>query len=74
MQCTWTGFFDAESPIVKFVLTVGTSAGSSDILSPVELPNTESSYTSEGDKLINIVLAMFEDMHSIEKIISLVLH
>ncbi|KAL5013969.1 hypothetical protein ScPMuIL_008239 [Solemya velum] len=48
VQCTWTGFFDAESPIVKFVLTVGTSAGSSDILSPVELPNTESSYTSEG--------------------------
>ncbi|KAL5015119.1 hypothetical protein ScPMuIL_009389 [Solemya velum] len=48
VECTWTGFFDEESPIVKFYLTVGTSAGSSDVLDPVEIPGTASRYTIQG--------------------------
>lgn len=48
-MCTWEGFYDEESPIVNFYLMVGTRAGSSDVLDPVEQPNTASSYAIEGD-------------------------
>ncbi|KAL5014713.1 hypothetical protein ScPMuIL_008983 [Solemya velum] len=48
VECTWTGFFDEESPLVKFYLTVGTSAGSSDVLDSVEIPRTASRYTMQG--------------------------
>ncbi|KAL3873866.1 hypothetical protein ACJMK2_036950, partial [Sinanodonta woodiana] len=45
MECEWSGFFDEESPIVKFRISLETYIGESVVLHYTELPGTTWSYT-----------------------------
>ena len=55
MECKWSGFFDDESPVVKFRISLETYIGESVVLHYTELPGTTWSYTVKGRQIVLIV-------------------
>jgi hypothetical protein len=48
VKCSWTGFQDNESPIEKFVISLGLQEGFSDVFSNREVNGHTFSYTING--------------------------
>ncbi|XP_076085507.1 uncharacterized protein LOC143056307 [Mytilus galloprovincialis] len=51
--CTWHGFLDKQSPIQKYIITMGSQQGSNNIYNGTEVPGYMSQYSIQGlgDKL-----------------------
>ncbi|CAC5392346.1 unnamed protein product [Mytilus coruscus] len=53
VKCTWTGFLDNESPIEKFIISLGSQEGFSDIFSDRKVNGNTFSYTiHDADELM----------------------
>ncbi|VDI54125.1 Hypothetical predicted protein [Mytilus galloprovincialis] len=53
VKCTWTGFQDKESPIEKFLISLGSQEGFSDIFSDRKVDGNTFSYTiNDADELM----------------------
>ncbi|XP_046574117.1 uncharacterized protein LOC124282192 [Haliotis rubra] len=48
VECTWTGFYDAESQILEFEFALGSHEGLEDIIAPVKLPGHAARYVVLG--------------------------
>ncbi|KAK3612537.1 hypothetical protein CHS0354_024514 [Potamilus streckersoni] len=44
IKCNWTGFFDKESPITMYTVTMGTKEGLNDVVSPIEIAGDMDQY------------------------------
>ncbi|XP_048258717.1 uncharacterized protein LOC124137708 isoform X1 [Haliotis rufescens] len=48
VECTWKGFYDAESLVVEFEFAVGSNEGLEDVIAPVKLPGHAAKYLVSG--------------------------
>lgn len=46
--CKWTGFLDKQSPIQKYIVTMGSNEGDSNIFNGTEVPGYMSQYSING--------------------------
>ncbi|XP_076085326.1 uncharacterized protein LOC143056125 [Mytilus galloprovincialis] len=46
--CTWHGFLDKQSPIQKYIITMGSQQGSNNIFNGTEVPGYMSQYSIQG--------------------------
>ncbi|CAG2246701.1 unnamed protein product [Mytilus edulis] len=71
--CTWHGFLDKQSPIQKYIITMGSQQGSNNIYNGTEVPGFISEYSIQGlgDQLhhgdkyyVTVTAVNFVDMES----------
>ncbi|XP_052081925.1 uncharacterized protein LOC127719726 isoform X2 [Mytilus californianus] len=71
--CTWHGFLDKQSPIQKYIITMGSQQGSNNIYNGTEVPGYISQYSIQGlgDKLhhgdkyyVTVTAVNYVDMES----------
>lgn len=51
-ECKWAPFIDKESPLVKYLISLGTAEGRSDLMPEVDVPANTTRLEIDGNKYI----------------------
>ena len=48
LKCTWSSFYDQESPLQEYIFSLGTAEGLSNVISEVSLPANTTWFQTDG--------------------------
>ena len=48
LKCTWSSFYDLESPLQEYIFSLGTAEGLSNVISEVSLPANTTWFQTDG--------------------------